>query len=141
VSPSHSTNPWFPQGSCRQLNRRSHAVRPVTIRQLSQTVIKDELVRNGTQPRYTLNGHDFHIVNPILPPVSSVSDGIDLALTGHIRREHHRRFGRNHSDYPHRRRNRKDNIDAYDWEWRRGGGPTRVGVAAPRSPRVYRVRC
>lgn len=30
---------------------------------MSQTKIKEELVKDGTKPRYTLNGDDFYMVN------------------------------------------------------------------------------
>ena len=143
MSPGHSTNHWFPQGPCRQQNRRSNGVRPVTILQLGQTVIREELIRDGRVNRYSLNGHDFRIVNSILPPVSNVSGGIDLAPIGHIRRKYHRgwAFGRENSDLPHRGWNWKDNINVYDQEQRRGGQRTKVGVTVPRSPEIRRVRC
>ena len=143
MSPGYSINHRFPQGSFRQQNQRSHAVRPVTIRQLVQTVIRERPTRIGTEFRYSLNGHDFRIVNLVLPPVGNVSGGIYLALTGHIRRKHRRgcAFGRENSDLPHRGWNWKDNIDVYDRERRRGERPTKVGVTVPPSSEVRRVRC
>jgi len=141
VSPSRLINPWFPQGSCRQPNQRTRAIRPVTIRQLSQTQIKEAELIMRAEPRYSLNGKEFVFVNTAFPPVSNVSDGVDLALTGHIRREHRRYCGsgRKHSDYPDRGWDRNDNIDAYDQERRRSGGPAEVEVTVPHSSETRRV--
>ena len=141
MSPSHSINPRFPQGSRRQPNERTRAVRPVTIRQLSQTQIKEAELIMRAEPRYSLNGKDFAFVNPVFPSVGNVSDGVDLALTGHIRREHRRccAFGRNHPDYPDRGWDGNDNIDAYDQERRRGREPAEVEVAVSHSSETRRV--
>ncbi|KAF9649974.1 hypothetical protein BDM02DRAFT_3112743 [Thelephora ganbajun] len=42
-----------------QPTRPSCAIRPVTIRQLTQTKIREELTRNGSEFRYSLDGDDF----------------------------------------------------------------------------------
>ena len=67
--------------------RKRYALRPVTIRQLAQVEIEEELTRNGSRHRYRLGGDEFSTVDLILPPglfpagLTSISQ---FTFVGHI---------------------------------------------------------
>ena len=105
----------------------------MTIRQLSQVTIKEELVRNGVESRYSLNGEEFGVVNPALSDLDGL-EGADLVSTDYFRRAYHRCFarGRNQSEDPCRRRNRLDDNDVCD-QGRGGRRAAWVEVIVPRS--------